>query len=149
MKTRPTQETMAVEPSGEPTLAPTHVRPLAQVWATGLSALISFLAAVATTAGIFTSYGAQHRMFLSVRGQMVTLQGGGLYAYESVSGAAQAIGQDVVTLLVAIPLLLVATSLASRRSLRGQLLQAGVLWYFAYTYLLMAFDVCTQEACWS
>jgi hypothetical protein len=101
--------------------------------------LISLLALAATTAGIFTANGQHHRSFLTLRGETFSIQGGGLYSHESVSGAAQAIGQDVITLLVGIPLLLVATYLASRGSLRGQLLQAGALWYFTYTYLLLAF----------
>jgi hypothetical protein len=108
-------------------------------WITGLSLLISALALVATVTGIVTASGAQHTTFLSLRGETVSVQGGGLYAYDSVSGAAQAIGQDWVTLLVGVPLLLIATYLASRGALRWKLLQAGVLWYFAYTYLLMAF----------
>lgn len=111
----------------------------AQAWITGLSLLISLLALVATTVGIATSFGQHHRTFLSLRGAVVTIQGGGLYGYESVSGAAQAVGQDIITLLVGIPLLLVAISLASRGSIRGKVLRAGALWYFAYTYLLMAF----------
>lgn len=110
-----------------------------QVWITGLSLLVALLALIATTTGIFTAFGAQHRSFMSLWGATIALQGGGLYAHESVSGAAQAIGQDIVTLLVGIPLLGVATYLATHGSLRGQLLQAGMLWYFTYTYLLMAF----------
>jgi len=101
--------------------------------------LIAALALVATITGVFTASGAQHFTFLSLRHESISIQGGGLYAYESVSGAAQAIGQDWVTLLVGVPLLLIATYLASRGSLRWKLLQAGVLWYFTYTYLLMAF----------
>jgi hypothetical protein len=108
-------------------------------WITGLSLLISALALVATITGIFTASGAQHFTFLSLRHETISIQGGGLYAYESVSGAAQAIGQDWVTLLVGVPLLLIATFLAARGSLRWKLLQAGVLWYFTYTYLLMTF----------
>ncbi|HEY7092611.1 MAG TPA: hypothetical protein VH393_05500, partial [Ktedonobacterales bacterium] len=108
-------------------------------WITGLSLLISALALVAAATGVFTANGAQHTTFLSLRHETISLQGGGLYAYESVSGAAQAIGQDYVTLLIGVPLLLVATFLASRGALRWKLLQAGALWYFAYTYLLMAF----------
>lgn len=110
-----------------------------QMWIVGLSALVGFLALVATTLGIFTGIGQQHHTFLTLRGEHALIQGGGIYAFESVSGAAQAIGQDVVTLLVGIPLLIVATVLASRGSLRGLLLRAGALWYFTYTYLLMAF----------
>jgi hypothetical protein len=117
------------------TLMPTKIRQ----WITGLSLLISLLALVATSAGILTANGQHHRTFISLRGETITMQGGGLYANESVSGAAQAIGQDFVTLLIGIPLLLVAAYWASRGSLRGQVLQAGCLWYFTYTYLLMAF----------
>jgi hypothetical protein len=108
-------------------------------WITGLSLLISALALVATLTGIFTASGAQHTVFLSLRGETISIQGGGLYTYESVSGAAQAIGQDWITLLVGVPLLLIGAYLASRGALRWQLLQAGALWCFAYTYLLMAF----------
>jgi hypothetical protein len=125
--------------STPPRAAPVAVLRVPQGWITGLSLLVSLLALVATTAGIFTASGAHHRTFISLRGETIVIQGGGLYAHESVSGAAQAIGQDVVTLLVGIPLLLAATYLASRGSLRGRLLQAGALWYFGYTYLLMAF----------
>ncbi len=116
-----------------------ETRRIPQAWITGLALLISLLALVATTVGIFTANGLHHRTFLTLRGETFSIQGGGLYSHESVSGAAQAIGQDVVTLLVGIPLLLVGTYLASRGSLRGQLLRAGALWYFTYTYLLLAF----------
>jgi hypothetical protein len=135
----------ATERGSEPTSASAHVPPISQGWITGLSLLIGLLALVATTAGIFTAFGAHHRTFTSLRGETITLQGGGLYAHESVSGAAQAIGQDVVTLLIAIPLLLAATYLAARGSLRGQLLRAGALWYFTYTYVLMAFGAAYNQ----
>jgi hypothetical protein len=132
-------EAVTLQSGSEPDLEQGHGRSVRQAWIAGLSVLVCLLAVVATSVGVFTSFGQHHRTFLSLHGQLVLLQGGGLYANESVSGAAQAIGQDIVTLVVAIPLLLIATSLAARGSLRGQLLQAGALWYFAYTYLLMAF----------
>jgi len=113
--------------------------PLRRRWITALSALAGSLALIATLAGTLTGFGAQHRTFMSLRGEMVTLQGGGLYANDSLSTASQAIGQDFVTLVVAIPLLALATWLALRGSVRGAVLQAGALWYFAYTYLLMSF----------
>lgn len=110
-----------------------------QRWMIGLSLLVAALAIVATIAGIFTFFGQRHLTFISLRGEPILIQGGGLYAYESVSGAAQAVGQDIVTLLVAVPLLLTATVLAARGSTRGVVVRAGALWYFTYTYLLMAF----------
>lgn len=123
----------------EPASARRGVPAGSRAWITGLSLVVATLALVATAAGIFTATGAQHRTFISLYGETITLQGSGLYANESVSAAAQAIGQDFVTLLVGIPLLLATTYLAARGSLRWKLLQAGALWYFTYTYLLMAF----------
>ncbi len=132
-------EGVVAQRGGQQDQAQRYGRSVQQIWISALSGVVCLLALAATSTGIFTSFGQHHRNFLSLRGQMVSLQGGGLYANESVSGATQAIGQDIVTLLVAIPLLLIATYLVARGSLRGRLLQAGALWYFAYTYLLMAF----------
>jgi len=136
METVVRERTEVTPPHPSDAAAPQRVR---QRWITGLSVLISLLALVATAAGIFTAGEQHHRSFLSLHGQTIAMQGGGLYGYESVSGAAQAIGMDIVTLFVGIPLLLVSTYLALRGSMRGQLLRAGALWYFTYTYLLMAF----------
>jgi hypothetical protein len=55
--------------------------------------------------------------------------------------AAQGVGMDLVTLLVVVPLLLVATYTASTGSARGLLLQVGALFYFAYSYLVILFGV--------
>jgi hypothetical protein len=52
---------------------------------------------------------------------------------------AQAIGQDVVTLVVALPALVIGAILASRGSERGQLVWLGVLGYVVYTYATYAF----------
>ena len=112
-----------------------------QSWITALSVGTAALAVVATTGGILSAFGHVHRTFVSLRGETVTLQGGGLYGHESVSMAAQGVGMDLVTLLVATPLLLVATYLAGRGSLRGQLLRVGAFWYFTYSYLVIMFGV--------
>jgi hypothetical protein len=108
-------------------------------WITVLASAVAVLGAAAAGTGILTAWGATHRAFITLRGETVSIQGGGLYGHESVSGAAQAIGQDFVTLLVAVPLLLVAARIASTGSVRGLVLRAGALAYFAYTYLLLAF----------
>jgi hypothetical protein len=106
-----------------------------------LSIGVATLAFVATTAGIFTAFGHVHRSFLSLRGETVVMQGGGLYANESASVAAQGVGMDLVTLLVGIPLLLVSTYFARRGSWRGQLVRAGAYFYFTYSYLVILFGV--------
>jgi hypothetical protein len=50
-----------------------------------------------------------------------------------------------VTLFVAIPLLLAFLRLSYRAGLRGQLLLAGLLGYFLYTYMSMAFGSAYNE----
>jgi len=112
-----------------------------QSWITALSLVIAALAVVATTGGILTAFGHTHQTFLTLRGETISLQGGGLYGHESVSVAAQGVGMDLVTLFVATPLLLLATYLAARGSLRGQLLRVAAFWYFTYSYLVITFGV--------
>ncbi|HXN01699.1 MAG TPA: hypothetical protein VN973_07415 [Candidatus Dormibacteraeota bacterium] len=112
-----------------------------QSWITALSLVIAALAVVATTGGILTAFGHTHQTFLTLRGETIRLQGGGLYGHESVSVAAQGVGMDLVTLFVATPLLLLASYLAARGSLRGQLLRVAAFWYFTYSYLVITFGV--------
>ena len=104
-----------------------------------LSYLIVVLALVAAGAGVLYQGEGVSFEFTSLRGETVAMYGHGLYRYEPVSAAAQAIPQDVVTLVVAIPLLLLALRLYRQRHVRGQLLLAGTLGYFLYTYTSMAF----------
>jgi hypothetical protein len=81
----------------------------------------------------------------TLRGETVSIQGYGLYKYDSVSGAAQGVGQDIITLLVGIPTLIFAAYLYLKNSLRGKLLLAGILGYFLYTYtsyaMLMTYNM--------
>jgi len=81
------------------------IAPLRQHWITALGALVAGLGAFAAGVGVLTAWGHVHYSFTTLRGEVVSMQGGGLYAHDSVSGAAQAIGQDFVTLLVAVLLL--------------------------------------------
>lgn len=110
-------------------------------WIKGLASLVAVLATVVTSVGIATAFGQVHHTFVSVRGETVVLQGGGLYANESASMAAQGVGMDLVTLLVAVPLLLIAAHLAGKGSVRGRLMLVGTFFYFAYSYLVILFGV--------
>ncbi|MDT3424736.1 hypothetical protein J2Z22_000248 [Paenibacillus forsythiae] len=104
-----------------------------------LSGLIIVLAAVAAGYGLFSVGGTGKHMFTSVRGEQVAIDGSGLYRYDSVSMAAQARGQDGVTLFLGIPLLAVSAALAIKGSFRGRLLLVGTLGYFLYTYMSYSF----------
>ena len=128
---------MSSEPSAQGGLRPESLHH----WISGLAALVAFLAAVVTSVGIATAFGHVHRTFLSLRGETVVIQGGGLYANESASMAAQGVGMDLVTLLMAVPILLIATHFAGKGSVRGHLMLVGAFFYFAYSYLVILFGV--------
>jgi uncharacterized membrane protein len=104
-----------------------------------LSILIATLAVIVAGLGVFWQSEGQKSEFLTLRGETVTIQGHGLYQYETVSIAAQAIAQDIVTLLIGIPLLVISMILFKKGSLQGKLLLSGTLAYFLYTYASFAF----------
>lgn len=103
-----------------------------------LSLLVALLALVAAAAGLFGQAGAP-TTFTNLFGQEVTLYGRGLYRHDSLMTGAGFLGQDAVVLFLGIPLLLFAAHLYRRGSLRGALLLTGVLGYFLYVYVSMAF----------
>jgi hypothetical protein len=107
--------------------------------------LIFVLALFAASMGLFYQKPGQPYPLTTFRGENVTINGQGLYYYDTVSSAAQQRGNDIVTLLVGLPLLAVSTWLAfSARTgsawlLRGRLLLSGTLGFFLYTYMSMSF----------
>jgi hypothetical protein len=100
--------------------------------------LIGLLALVAAGWGVFDPAPGQPIPYTTHRGEQVTLNGQGLYKYDTVSSAAQEQGNDLVTLVVGLPLLAVSTWFAFRGSLRGRLLLTGTLGFFLYTYMSMS-----------
>ena len=104
-----------------------------------LSSLIVVLSLIAAGAGIFWRGEGTTHEFTSLRGETITIHGQGLYRYDSVSYAAQAIAQDAVTLVLGIPLLVTGIILYRKGSLRGQLLLTGTLGYMLYTYTSYTF----------
>jgi hypothetical protein len=55
--------------------------------------------------------------------------------------AAQAVGQDLISLLVVVPLLIISAILTRRVSVRARLIWLGGLTYLVYTYVIAAFEV--------
>lgn len=100
--------------------------------------LIVVLALVAAGAGLFYETAGEPYPYTNHRDETVTLNGHGLYAYDTVSSVAQMQANDLITLTVGLPLLVIATWLAFRGSLRGRLLLAGTLGFFLYTYMSMS-----------
>ncbi len=81
-------------------------------------------------------------IFIAVLAGIATLSGlfwKGLYKHETISMAAQAMGQDLITLIIGIPVLMGSLYLIQKNSLKGHLIWMGTLFYFLYSYASMSF----------
>lgn len=103
-----------------------------------LIASIFILTLVATLGGIWPAEGTPYSL-TNFRGEEVILNARGLYYWDTVSSVAQMQANDLVTLVLGLPLLAISFWLARRGSLRGRLLLAGTLGFILYTYITMAF----------
>ena len=65
----------------------------------------------------------------------------GIFRGDELNFIAQGVGQDFVTLAVALPALVVSAVLAGRGSERARLVWLGTLAYVLYTYVICAFHV--------
>src|SRR6185503_15481814 len=99
---------------------------------------IGILALFAILMGLFYQTPGQPYEITSFRGEQVMINGHGLYSYDTVSSAAQMQGNDLIALVVGLPLLVISTGLAFRGSVRGRLLLTGTMGFFLYTYLSMS-----------
>jgi hypothetical protein len=100
---------------------------------------IVVLSLFASAYGIFSKGGPGKHNVKAINGQVVTIYGEGLYKNDSVSMASQGIAQDIVTLLMGIPLLLISLSISNKGLIKGRLLLTGTLAYFLYTYTSYSF----------
>jgi hypothetical protein len=96
--------------------------------------VIALLAILATTTALFSSEGNGEYVYTSIHGEDVVIYGKGLYKHMSSEVAVQGLAQDVITLVVGVPLLLFGLFSARRDSLKGRFLLSGVLMYFLLTY---------------
>lgn len=96
---------------------------------------IVILSLAATLTGIFSKGGPGPYEYQTIRGETVNIYGKGIYQHMSEEVAPQGIAQDVVTLGIGIPLLLISLSMSRKGLLKGRLLLTGTLGYFLVTYL--------------
>lgn len=75
----------------------------------------------------------------SAFGEEISLYGKGIYARNSFSMATQAIAQDMVTLILALPCTIIALYFVNRRNTLAQFVLTGLLAYMLYTYMSYAF----------
>ena len=106
---------------------------------TTLVLIIFILATIASCYGIFSGDISNIKEFKAISGQNVKLYAKGLYKNDSVSIGLQAIGQDIVTLIIGLPLLLISLFIYRKNLLKGKLLLTGTLGYFLYTYTSYSF----------
>ncbi|MBO9394836.1 hypothetical protein [Caldilinea sp.] len=99
---------------------------------------IFILTLVAAVAGLWPGEGTPYPL-TTFRGEEVTINARGLYYWDTVSSAAQMQANDLVTLVLGLPLLAISFWLTQRGSLRGRLLLAGTLGFILYTYITMTF----------
>jgi hypothetical protein len=100
--------------------------------------LIFILTLIAALAGLWPAEGKSYPL-TNFRGEQVTINARGLYYWDTVSSVAQMQANDLITLVVGLPLLAVSFWLAWRGSLRGRLLLSGTLAFILYTYITMCF----------
>lgn len=108
--------------------------------------LIAILAAAAALAGLFVQGGEGPSVFTTLHGQTANIYGWGLYRFDTALFATIFKGTDVITLVVSIPLLIIAFVLYRRNLLRGGLLLLSALPYFIYIGASMTFSAAFNSA---
>jgi hypothetical protein len=96
--------------------------------------LIFALTLIAALSGIWPGEGAPYPL-TNFRGEQVTINARGLYYWDTLSSAAQTLANDLVTLVLGLPLLAISFWL----TLRGRLILTGTLGFILYTYITMCF----------
>lgn len=100
---------------------------------------ITILSLFASAFGIFSTGGNGQHDIISYYGRTVSIYGKGLYRNDSVSVASQGIAQDIVTIILGLPLLIASLYFSRKGLLKGRLLLSGTLGYFLYTYTSYSF----------
>ena len=100
--------------------------------------LIFVLTLVAALAGLWPGEGQPYSQ-TNFRGEEIIINARGLYYWDTVSSAAQMQANDLVVLVLGLPLLAISFWMTLRGSLRGRLLLTGTLGFILYTYITMCF----------
>lgn len=105
----------------------------------GLTIVIIIFSAISSGVGILTNEPGDLTHATTVHGEAIELYGKGIYKLDSVSVAAQGIANDMMVLVMGIPLLAASLYLTVKGSFKGKLLLTGTLAFFLYTYMSYAF----------
>lgn len=103
-----------------------------------LCVLVALVAGIAAALGVFGRGSGETASAVSIRGERFEYVTDGVYAYNAERVVAEGVGWDIVTLLLAVPALLLTVPGLVRGSLRARLLALGLLSYFFYQYFMYA-----------
>ena len=101
--------------------------------------IIAVFSAFSCISGLIVEGGGGQYEFKAIGGEAVKIYGSGLYKNDSISVVAQGKASDLITLVLAIPLLLISLVFACKGSFKGKLILTGTLAYFLYTYMSYTF----------
>jgi len=104
-----------------------------------LVVMIIVFSAICSILGLTMSGNGRPYEFISIGGESIKIFGSGLYKNDSISVVAQGKASDLVTLILAIPLLAISLVHSYRGSIKARLLMTGTLGYFLYTYMSYTF----------
>ncbi len=99
---------------------------------------IALAVGITAAIGIFARGDGSTATGMSIRGEAIEYATTGVYAFNDQRIVAEGVGWDVVTLVLAVPVLLAMLPALARGSFRARLLALGVLSYFFYQYLMYA-----------
>jgi hypothetical protein len=94
--------------------------------------LIIILSLITSGVGLFWRGGGSTFTFTTLRGQTVQMDGRGLYRNDTLFSAGTFRGTDAVTLVITVPLLVIAFVIYRRGTLLGRLMLVSVLSWFLY-----------------
>lgn len=101
--------------------------------------LVIILTLICCIVPLITKEEISQKSMISAFGEKITLYGKGVYAHNSFSMAIQAIAQDMVTLILAVPCMSIALYQVKKKKTLAQFVLTGLLAYTLYTYMSYAF----------
>lgn len=109
-----------------------------------LSVLIGVLTLIVAGYSLLSSFTGETgdiNSFTSIRGEVVELYSKGIYSNDSYDAALQVIAQDLISVFIGLPLLIIGLALYKKGNFKGFLIITGTIGYILYTYLSYSFGL--------
>ena len=104
-----------------------------------LTILILLITVICSIAPLITKGMLAQKSMITAFGEEIQFYGKGLYARNSFSMAIQAIAQDMVNLILVVPLTVISLISCKKEKMIAQFTLTGLLGYLLYTYMSYAF----------